>query len=118
MTLKRETPLYLLGGYGGVTRYLLSHLFRKDFDRLNNVDFGIDDSSFLDNDKSGVAQEELDSILELWELKKLFDDTSLQNWSGLNKQDYLRLAFSQRPAEIMSLVLQGFEQVDTERRNG
>ena len=111
LTLRNETPIYLLGGYGGVTRYLLSRLFRRDSKKFTDVDFGIDETSFATSDKGGVAKQELDEILEIWNARNLCDEKTIMAWSGLSKDDYLRMAISQRPAEIMSFVLKGFERV-------
>lgn len=117
LTLQSDTPLYLLGGYGGHTRLLLMQLFRRLVGEFGATSFEIDDETVNTGNDIRLVREELNAIESLWDEKKLQDEAQFERWSGLSTQRYVKMATSQRPAEIMGIILEGFDNLKKQKSN-
>ncbi|EPH06092.1 hypothetical protein HMPREF1531_00740 [Propionibacterium sp. oral taxon 192 str. F0372] len=90
MAVKAGKPLYIAGGFGGVSRVIAERL-------------GLTDKTWLSRERlSKKASEVLDELEEYW--KK-----GGQERTGLNDEDLGLLATTSRPSIIMRLVLKGQE---------
>ena len=94
ITLKYKQPIYLAGGFGGVTTGIIQAL-------------DVDDGSWLPEMSDGDPQDErtLKGLNMLTDFPKRKDWTGLDN--GLNDEENRRLAASHRPSEIAALISLG-----------
>lgn len=109
LTLQSNTPLYLLGGYGGHTRLLIMRLFRRLVEEFSATNLEADDEKVNAGNDMHLVEEELSAIQSLWDEKQLQDEVQFERWSGLSRDRYIQMATSQRPAEIMGIILEGFD---------
>ncbi len=92
MAAKKGKPLYIAGGFGGVSRVIAERL-------------GLTDKTWLSHERlSKEALKKLDELEEYW--KK-----GGQERTGLDDEDLGLLATTYRPSIIMRLVLKGQEAV-------
>ena len=94
ITLKYKQPIYLAGGFGGVTTGIIQAL-------------DVDDGSWLPEMSDGDPQDErtLKGLNMLTDFPKRKDWTGPDN--GLNDEENRRLAASHRPSEIAALISLG-----------
>ena len=94
IALKHKQPIYLAGGFGGVTTGIIQAL-------------DVDDGSWLPEMSDGDPQDErtLKGLNMLTDFPKRKDWTGLDN--GLSDEENRRLAASHRPSEIAALISLG-----------
>lgn len=92
-------------------------LFRRLVGEFGATSFEIDDETVNTGNDIRLVREELNAIESLWDEKKLQDEAQFERWSGLSTQRYVKMATSQRPAEIMGIILEGFDNLKKQKSN-